>query len=67
LFQNIDVIGAFDPNDINVLEGSEILYEEADNYLHYVIRFQNTGNAEAINVRVENLLDERLDWSSFQY
>jgi len=67
LFQNINVIGAYDPNDINVLEGSEILYEEAENYLHYVIRFQNTGNAEAINVRIENLLDERLDWTSFQY
>ncbi|MEM1318719.1 MAG: T9SS type A sorting domain-containing protein [Bacteroidota bacterium] len=60
------VIGAYDPNDITVLEGPLIEEEETENYLHYLIRFQNTGTAEAIIVRVENELDERLDWSTFQ-
>ncbi|MBR9847429.1 MAG: T9SS type A sorting domain-containing protein [Algicola sp.] len=60
------VIGSYDPNDIRVLEGEAILFEDADKYLHYIIRFQNTGTASAINVRVENILDNKLDWSSMQ-
>ncbi len=61
-----NVIGSYDPNDISVYEGKEITVEETDEYLHYLIRFQNTGNAEAINVRVENLLDSHLDWKTLQ-
>lgn len=60
------VIGSFDPNDIKCLEGEEILIEDADKYLHYLIRFQNTGTASAINVRVENVLDDKLDWTTMQ-
>ncbi len=60
------VIGSYDPNDIAVLEGEEIFIEDADKYLHYLIRFQNTGTASAINVRVEHVLDDELDWSSMQ-
>lgn len=60
------VIGSFDPNDITCLEGDEILMEQADDYLHYVIRFQNTGTASAINVRIENILNDKLDWDTFQ-
>ncbi|MEW7292098.1 FG-GAP-like repeat-containing protein [Aquimarina sp. 2304DJ70-9] len=60
------VIGSYDPNDIVVLEGSQILLEDADDYLHYIIRFQNTGTADAINVKVENILDSNLDWTTFQ-
>ncbi len=59
-------IGSFDPNDIQVLEGSEILEEDLDNYLHYIIRFQNTGTASAINVQVINQIDPNLNWESFQ-
>lgn len=60
------VVGSFDPNDIQVLEGSEILIEQADEYLHYIIRFQNTGTASAINVIVTNELDPNLDWTTIQ-
>ena len=60
------VIGSYDPNDIAVLEGEEIFIEEADKYLHYLIRFQNTGTASAINVRVETQLDAELDWTTMQ-
>ena len=59
-------IGAYDPNDIQVLEGDEIHLNDADKYLHYIIRFQNTGTASAIKVRVENVLDDYLDWQTMQ-
>ena len=62
---NQTVIGSYDPNDIRVLEGEEIYIEEVGDYLNYIIRFQNTGTADAINVVVENSLDENLDWSTF--
>jgi uncharacterized repeat protein (TIGR01451 family) len=60
------VIGSFDPNIITCLEGNQVLIEDADKYLHYVIQFQNTGTASAINVKVENTLDSKLDWTSMQ-
>lgn len=60
------VIGSYDPNDITVLEGDQISIEDADKYLHYLIRFQNTGTASAINVRVDHVLDSKLDWTTIQ-
>lgn len=64
---NQTLIGSFDPNDIRVLEGDEILLEDIDNYLHYIIRFQNTGTADAINVSVNNMLNANLDWTTFSF
>lgn len=63
---NQTVIGSYDPNDITCLEGDEVRIADADKYLHYIIRFQNTGSASAINVRVENTLDDKLDSASLQ-
>ncbi|MEM6684546.1 MAG: T9SS type A sorting domain-containing protein [Bacteroidota bacterium] len=63
---NQTVIGSYDPNDIRVLEGDEILIEDIDKYLHYIIRFQNTGTASAINVRVDHVIDNKLDWTTMQ-
>ncbi len=60
------VIGSYDPNDIIVLEGDELLHTEIDSYLHYIIRFQNTGTAHALKVEVSNILDEYLDWDTFE-
>jgi hypothetical protein len=60
------VVGSYDPNDITCLEGNQVPIEDADKFLHYIIRFQNTGTAKAINVRVENALDSKLDWTSMQ-
>ncbi|WP_299365030.1 T9SS type A sorting domain-containing protein [Winogradskyella sp.] len=60
------VIGSYDPNDITVLQGDEIFIEDASKYLDYLIRFQNTGTASAINVSVEHVLDDKLDWSTMQ-
>lgn len=60
------VVNSFDPNDKLVLQGSEIHIDEANEYLHYIVRFQNTGTASAINVRIEDTLHESLDWSTIQ-
>ena len=60
------VVNSFDPNDKQVLEGYQVLIEDVDEYLHYVIRFQNMGSASAINVRVQDALDEKLDWTTFK-
>jgi len=59
-------VNSFDPNDKQVLEGRQVLIENADNYLHYVVRFQNMGTASAINVRVQDALDEKLDWTTLK-
>ena len=63
---NQTIIGAYDPNDIQVLEGKEILINKANEYLHYIIRFQNTGNSFASRVEVSNILDDRLDFNTLQ-
>ncbi len=60
------VIGSYDPNDITVFEGESITPEQTDDYLNYRIRFQNSGTAEAINVYIENTLDDNLDWNTLQ-
>lgn len=60
------VVNSFDPNDKLVLQGSEIHIDEVNEYLHYIVRFQNTGTASAINVRIEDELHESLDWNTIQ-
>ena len=60
------VVNSYDPNDKRVLQGSTIFEEEKGNYLDYIIRFQNTGTASAINVRIEDVLDAKLDWKTLQ-
>lgn len=59
-------IGSYDPNDIRCLQGDEVPIADAGKYLNYIIRFQNTGTASAINIRVENTLDAKLDWTTMQ-
>jgi uncharacterized repeat protein (TIGR01451 family) len=59
------VVNSFDPNDKQVVQGSTIAIEDIDDYLHYIIRFQNTGTASAINVRVRDVLENKLDWDTF--
>jgi uncharacterized repeat protein (TIGR01451 family) len=59
-------VNSWDPNDINVREGEHITEAQADGYLHYIIRFQNMGNANAHNVKILTTLDDNLDWSTFE-
>jgi len=60
------IIGAYDPNDKMESHGEKILYSTftSNDYLYYTIRFENTGNASAINVRVNDILDTKLDENS---
>lgn len=51
----VTVVGSFDPNDILVDREEVDVFELSGGVrLTYRIRFQNTGTASAINVRVEN-------------
>jgi surface protein len=60
------VVNSYDPNDKQVLQGDKIHIDNVGEYLHYLIRFQNTGTASAIHVRIEDDLHETLDWSTIQ-
>ena len=57
------IINAYDPNDKTEAHGPEILHSSftSNDYLYYTIRFENTGNASAINVRVNDVLNSMLD------
>ncbi|MEL7222715.1 MAG: FG-GAP-like repeat-containing protein, partial [Bacteroidota bacterium] len=58
---------AYDPND-KLVEPQGVGVEGlilADQELQYTIRFQNTGNDTAFTVRLEDQLDNELDWSTF--
>lgn len=46
------VVGAFDPNNIICVEGSNVAPSEIGKYLHYVVNFENTGTYAAENVVV---------------
>jgi uncharacterized repeat protein (TIGR01451 family) len=63
---NQTTVGSFDPNDKAVVEGAAISTSQIDDYLHYVVRFQNTGTAAAENIVVKDLLETNLDWSTLQ-
>ena len=64
---NQTVVNSQDPNDIIVHEGATVTLSQAQqDYLHYTIRFQNVGTSDAINIKVVNDLDAKLDWSTFE-
>ena len=62
------VVGSYDPNDKMEARGEQILHSSftANDYLTYTIRFENTGTASAINVRVNDVLDSKLDETSIK-
>jgi hypothetical protein len=51
------VVNSFDPNDKTCLEGDKLLPEMVGEYVHYMIRFENTGSAEAVNIVVKDVID----------
>lgn len=61
-----EVINSQDPNDKWVNKGAAISISEVGGYLEYRVRFQNIGTASAINVYVEDVLSENLDWNTFR-
>jgi Leucine-rich repeat (LRR) protein len=54
---NQEVVNSFDPNDKTCLEGSVVSTELIGQYVHYVIRFENTGTFFAQNVVVKDEID----------
>ena len=58
-------VNSLDPNDKTCLEGATIAPEMAGKYVHYKIRFENTGTANAENVVVKDMIDTaKFDLSS---
>ena len=59
------VVGSFDPNDKTCVEGNVVGPEMIGQYVHYVIRFENTGTFPAENVVVKDMIDlSKFDLSS---
>ncbi|WP_191859255.1 DUF7619 domain-containing protein [Hanstruepera ponticola] len=51
------VVNSYDPNDKTCLQGAVVTPEQVGKYVHYVIRFENTGTANAVNVVVKDVID----------
>jgi hypothetical protein len=51
------VVNSFDPNDKTCLEGTKIAPSEVGKYVHYMIRFENTGTYPAQNIVVKDMID----------
>ncbi|MCF6128512.1 T9SS type A sorting domain-containing protein [Flavobacterium sp. AS60] len=54
---NQTVVGSYDPNDKTCLQGNFLPIGNVGTYLNYVIRFENTGTANAETVVVRDLID----------
>jgi hypothetical protein len=54
---NQTVVGSFDPNDKTCLEGETVDVATVGKYVHYVIRFENTGTYPAQNIVVKDMID----------
>jgi uncharacterized repeat protein (TIGR01451 family) len=61
------VVGSFDPNNKECLEGDSVSTSKIGEYLHYVVNFENTGTASAQNVVVRDVIDTaKFDINSLQ-
>jgi hypothetical protein len=60
------VVNSFDPNNKMESHGNKIPFNQfnQNDYFHYTIRFQNNGTASAIDVRIEDFLDAKIDEES---
>lgn len=62
---NQTVVNTFDSNDKICLEGTSIAQAKVGDYVHYLIRFENTGTANAKNIVVKDEIDtSKFDLSS---
>jgi uncharacterized repeat protein (TIGR01451 family) len=62
------VVNSYDPNDKICEEGSTISTEKIGDYLHYTVRFQNTGTANAENIVVKDVIDTtKFDMNTLQF
>lgn len=51
------VVNSFDPNDKICLQGTTVTPDLIGKYVNYMIRFENTGTASAINVVIKDVID----------
>ncbi len=51
------VVNSLDPNDKTCTEGTTITPAMVGKYVHYVIRFENDGTANAQNIVVKDMID----------
>jgi Secretion system C-terminal sorting domain len=51
------VVNSYDPNDKTCLEGATITPTKVGDYVHYMIRFENNGTANAQNIVVKDMID----------
>ncbi len=51
------VVNSYDPNDKTCLEGTTITPSMVGEYVHYLIRFENNGTANAQNIVVKDIID----------
>lgn len=62
------VVNSFDPNDKTCLEGTTISPTKIGDYVHYMIRFENNGTANAQNVVVKDIIDAtKFEISTLQF
>lgn len=62
------VVNGYDPNDKSVYPKGKCdsNYVKADDLLTYTVRFQNTGNSEAIHIAVADSIDQHLAAASLR-
>lgn len=62
------IVGSYDPNDKTETHGGKILHSSftSNDYLTYKIQFENTGTFEAVNIRVNDVLDAKLNPSTLR-
>jgi len=60
------IVGSYDPNDKTESHNGKIVHQDftPDDFLTYVIRFENTGTANALNIKITDVLDGSLDETS---
>ncbi|HKR03016.1 MAG TPA: T9SS type A sorting domain-containing protein [Bacteroidia bacterium] len=65
---DVYVTASYDPNAI-LVDRDTVLTTELSSppYLNYIVYFQNTGNAPAVNVKVLNNISGKLDMNSFEF
>jgi hypothetical protein len=51
------VVGSLDPNDKTCLEGDTVSTAIIGDFVHYLIRFENTGTFPARNIVVKDMID----------
>lgn len=54
---NQEIVNSFDPNDKTCLDGDILEPSMVGDFVKYMIRFENTGSAEAVNIVVTDSID----------